>query len=90
MTDYYNGCYYNGNDENCNDSFSGNYNGYGKMDYIKDCPHDSCSSVTKDRLFCSTTHDWYSSDSNVKGAGNFKSEGCPDGQTTLPPDLYID
>lgn len=87
LTDYYHGCYYNGNDDNCNESFS-EYNGYGKMDYMDYCHHDSCSSVSKDRLYCSTSHDWYSSDSTL--SKDYKSDGCSDDQTTLPPDLYID
>jgi hypothetical protein len=101
LTDYKSGCYFNASSDNCNENFknlkhSNNPNMIvQKATYPKGyCPHDNCSKVTADRIFCSVSSDpslnnWYSSDPdiNTKFPGGYISAGCPSDDTVLPRDF---
>ena len=51
------GCFINTTDDNCVDYFK--QYGAKSMNAVNYCHHDDCCRGTSDRLFCTTTADWY-------------------------------
>lgn len=68
------GCFINTTDNNCVDYFS-KY-GAKSMNAVNYCSHDDCCAGASDRLFCTTTADWYTN--TPSGNATIQNPTCDD------------
>lgn len=77
-TDSTSGCYVSASDSNCNDYFY-KYGARGNMKAVDYCRSDKCCGAFTDRVFCTTSSDWYTNSINGNQVINNPTCPCQDG-----------